>query len=55
MLVYMVRIDEQDRPSRAIVDNEEHARELEQLGYQRVYQEVEEHDRGSNGRGSGSR
>jgi len=49
MFVYLVRIDEQDRPSRAIVDNEEHARELEQLGYQRVYQEVEEHDRGSDG------
>ena len=47
----MVRLErvEDGRRSVAMVDTEERARELEQLGYQRVYREVEEHDRGSGG------
>ena len=53
----MVRLErvEDGRRSVATVDSEAKARELEQLGYQRVRQEGDGHDRGSNGRGSGSR
>lgn len=45
---------EDGRRSKATVDTEEHARELEQLGYQRV-QEVEEHDRGDDRRDADGR
>jgi hypothetical protein len=47
----MVRLErvEGGRHSMATVDTEEWARELERMGYQRVHQEVEEHDRGSGG------
>jgi hypothetical protein len=47
----MVRLErtEDGRRSTAMVDTEEWARELERMGYQRVYREVEEHDRGSGG------
>ena len=64
MYVYLVRLDQTvrcecghrlNKPAVAIVDNEEHARELERMGYQRAHQEVEEHDRGSDGCGAGSR
>ena len=53
----MIRLERvaDGRLSAATVDTEEQARELEQLGYQRVRQEGDGHDRGSNGRGSGSR
>ena len=46
----MVRLErvEDGRRSVAMVDTEERARELERMGYQRM-QEVEEHDRGSDG------
>ena len=47
----MVRLErvEDGRRSKATVDTEERARELERLGYQRVHQEVEEHERGGGG------
>jgi hypothetical protein len=53
----MIRLERvaDGRLSAATVDTEEHARELERMGYQRVHQEVEEHDRGSDGCGAGSR
>lgn len=53
----MVRLErvEEGRRSVATVDTEERARELEQLGYQRVYREDDGHDRGSDGRDAGSR
>ena len=54
MMVRLERVED-GRRSVATVDTEEQARELEQLGYQRVRQEGDGHDRGSNGRGSGSR
>ena len=54
MMVRLERV-EGGRRSKATVDTEERARELERLGYQRVHQEVEEHDRGGDGCGAGSR
>lgn len=47
MMVRLERV-EGGRRSKATVDTEERARELERLGYQRV-QEVEEHERGGGG------
>ena len=54
MMVRLERVED-GRRSEATVDSESKAQELEQLGYQRVRQEGDGHDRGSNGRGSGSR
>ena len=53
----MIRLERvaDGRLSAATVDTEEQARELEQLGYERVRQEGDEHDRGSDGCGAGSR
>lgn len=53
MMVRLERVEDGQR-SVAIVDTEEHARELEQLGYQRVRQEGDGHDRGNDGRGAGN-
>jgi len=52
----MVRLErfEDGRRSTATVDTEQKAHELEQLGYQRVYQEVEEHDRAKGGGNPGN-
>ena len=55
MMVRLERTDEGGRRSEATVDSEAKAQELEQLGYQRVCQEGDGHDRGSDGRGAGSR
>jgi hypothetical protein len=55
MMVRLERMDEGGRRSEATVDSEAKAQELEQLGYQRVRQEDDGHDRGNNGRGVGSR
>ena len=54
MMVRLERVED-GRRSVATVDTEEQARELEQLGYQRVRQEGDGHDRGSDGCGAGSR
>lgn len=53
----MIRLERvaDGRLSAATVDTEEQARELEQLGYERVRQEGDGHDRGSDGCGAGSR
>ena len=53
----MVRLErvEDGRRSVAMVDTEERARELEALGYERVRQEGDGHDRGSDGCDAGSR
>ena len=53
----MIRLERvaDGRLSAATVDTEEQARELEQLGYQRVRQEGDGHDRGSDGCDAGSR
>ena len=52
----MIRLERvaDGRLSAATVDTEEQARELEQLGYQRVYQEGDGHGRGSHGREAGN-
>jgi hypothetical protein len=54
MMVRLERVED-GRRSEATVDSEAKARELEQLGYERVRQEGDEHDRGSDGCGAGSR
>ena len=54
MMVRLERVED-GRRSEATVDSEAKARELEQLGYQRVRQEGDGHDRGSDGRDAGSR
>lgn len=54
MKVRLERVED-GRRSEATVDSEAKARELEQLGYQRVYQEDEGHGRGNDGRDAGSR
>lgn len=53
MMVRLERVED-GRHSVATVDTEEQARELEQLGYQRVRQEGDGHDRGSDECGTGS-
>lgn len=53
----MIRLERvaDGRRSVATVDTEEQARELEALGYERVRQEGDGHDRGSDGCDAGSR
>ena len=54
MMVRLERVED-GRRSEATVDSEAKARELEQLGYERVRQEGDGHDRGNDGRDAGSR
>ena len=54
MMVRLERVED-GRRSVAMVDTEERARELEALGYERVRQEGDGHDRGSDGCDAGSR
>lgn len=54
MMIRLERVAD-GRRSEATVDSESKAQELEQLGYQRVRQEGDGHDRGSDGCDAGSR